>query len=101
MSRRTRAERREIVPDARFDSELVTRFVNTLMLDGKKSLAERIFYDAVDILEERSGQPGLNTFLQAVTNAKPALEVKRYRARHCFFRSRRGLPRTIARVRPG
>jgi small subunit ribosomal protein S7 len=46
------------------------------MLDGKKSLAEKIFYDALDIVEEKSGQPGLNVFRTALTNAKPALEVK-------------------------
>jgi small subunit ribosomal protein S7 len=45
-------------------------------MDGKKSVAERIVYQAMDILEEKSGQPGLNVFQQAVTNAKPALEVK-------------------------
>jgi len=46
------------------------------MLDGKKSLAERMFYDALDIIEEKTGQPGLNVFRTALTNAKPALEVK-------------------------
>jgi small subunit ribosomal protein S7 len=76
MSRRTRAERREIQADSRFESTTVTKFVNALMLDGKKSLAEKIFYDALDIVEEKSGQPGLNVFRTALTNAKPALEVK-------------------------
>ncbi|MFQ5538694.1 MAG: 30S ribosomal protein S7 [Gemmatimonadota bacterium] len=76
MSRRSRAERRETPPDPRYESPVVTKFINALMLDGKKSLAESIFYDAVDILEQRSGQPGINVFQQALTNAKPALEVK-------------------------
>jgi small subunit ribosomal protein S7 len=76
MSRRTRAERREVQADSRFESTTVTKFVNALMLDGKKSLAEKIFYDALDIVEEKSGQPGLNVFRTALTNAKPALEVK-------------------------
>lgn len=76
MSRRTRAERRELTPDPRYDSTTVTRFVNNLMVDGKKSIAERIFYGALDIVESKSGQPGLNVFQQALTNAKPALEVK-------------------------
>jgi len=76
MSRRTRAERREVVADPQFGSTTVQRFVNNLMVDGKKSVAERIFYHALAIVEERSGQPGLNVFQQAVTNAKPALEVK-------------------------
>jgi small subunit ribosomal protein S7 len=76
MSRRSRAEKRDIPADPRFGSPVVTKFVNGMMLGGKKSLAERIVYDAIDILEEKSGQPGLNVFQQAVTNAKPALEVK-------------------------
>ena len=76
MSRRSRAERRDVVADPKFASTTVQRFVNNLMVDGKKSLAESIFYEALDIVEERSGQPGLNIFQQAVNNAKPALEVK-------------------------
>ena len=76
MSRRNRAVRRTVAPDPKFGSEVVTKFVNSLMVDGKKSLAERIFYDAVDILEDRSGQPGLTVFQQALQNAKPAVEVK-------------------------
>jgi small subunit ribosomal protein S7 len=54
----------------------VTKFINALMVDGKKSLAEGIFYDALDIVEEKTGQPGLSVFRTALTNAKPALEVK-------------------------
>jgi small subunit ribosomal protein S7 len=76
MSRRSRAERRVVEPDPRFESATVTKFINNLMLDGKKSIAESIFYGALELAEERSGQPGLNVFRQALTNAKPALEVK-------------------------
>jgi small subunit ribosomal protein S7 len=76
MSRRSRADKRETAPDPRFESQIVTKFVNALMYDGKKSLAEGIFYDAMDILEQRSGQPGVTVFQQALNNAKPALEVK-------------------------
>jgi small subunit ribosomal protein S7 len=76
MSRRSSAERRETPPDPKFESTIVTKFVNSLMVDGKKSLAEKIFYDAVDLMEQRSGQPGLVLFEQALENAKPALEVK-------------------------
>ena len=76
MSRRTRAERRETQADPRFESTTVTKFINALMLDGKKSLAEKLFYDALDIVEDKTGQPGLNVFRTALTNAKPALEVK-------------------------
>jgi small subunit ribosomal protein S7 len=76
MSRRSRAEKRDIPNDPQHGSTVVTKFINGIMLDGKKSVAERIVYEALDILEEKSGQPGLNVFEQAVNNAKPALEVK-------------------------
>ena len=76
MSRRSRAEKRETPPDPRFESRTVTKFINSLMLDGKKSIAEKIFYDAVDILEQRTGQSGVLVFEQALTNSKPTLEVK-------------------------
>jgi len=76
MSRRSRAEKRETPPDPLYESRTVTKFINNLMLDGKKSVAEKIFYDAVVILEQRTGQPGVQVFEQALTNAKPSLEVK-------------------------
>jgi small subunit ribosomal protein S7 len=76
MSRRTRAVKRPIIPDPVYGSESVTKFVNTLMLDGKKSLAERIFYDAMKVIEDKTGQPPENVFKQALNNAKPVLEVK-------------------------
>ena len=76
MSRRSQAYHRETPVDPRFESQTVTKFVNSLMFDGKKSLAEGIFYDAMDLLEQRSGQPGIAVFQQALNNAKPALEVK-------------------------
>jgi small subunit ribosomal protein S7 len=64
------------VPDPRFESTTAAKFMNALMLDGKKSTAEKIFYDALELVEEKSGQPGLNVFRTALTNAKPSLEVK-------------------------
>ncbi|MEX2529048.1 MAG: 30S ribosomal protein S7 [Gemmatimonadota bacterium] len=76
MSRRSRSEQRELVGDPRYESPAVQKFINALMLGGKKSLAEKIFYDALDMVEEKAGQPGLTVFNQAMTNAKPALEVK-------------------------
>ncbi len=76
MSRRSRAEKREVPGDPKHGSGTASKFINSLMLDGKKSIAERIFYDALTIVEERSGQSGMNVFQQAVNNAKPALEVK-------------------------
>ena len=76
MSRRSRAEKRETMPDPRFESTTATKFINALMLGGKKSTAESIFYDALEMVEEKSGQPGISVFQTALTNAKPALEVK-------------------------
>ena len=76
MSRRTRAVKRPTLPDPVFGSEVVTKFINSLMLDGKKSTAEGIFYDAMRVIEERSGQPGETVFKTALNNAKPVLEVK-------------------------
>jgi small subunit ribosomal protein S7 len=76
VSRRKSAVKRVILPDARYDSQTVSKFVNVLMLQGKKSTAERIFYGAMDLVESRSGQPGVNVFKQALTNLKPVVEVK-------------------------
>ena len=76
MSRRSRAVKRETPPDPKFESRAVTKFINNLMYDGKKSIAEKIFYDAVDLIEQRSGQSGVQVFEQALNNSMPALEVK-------------------------
>lgn len=76
MSRRQRAVKRETPPDPQYGSNSVSKFINNLMLDGKKSIVEGIFYDAMRVIEERTGQPAINVFKQALNNAKPALEVK-------------------------
>ena len=76
MSRRSSAIRRELLPDPKYDSVEVSKFINNLMVDGKKSLSEGIVYDALEICQERSGQPGLTVFMQALNNSKPSLEVK-------------------------
>ncbi len=76
MSRRKRAEKRSVPADPRYDSQTVSKFVNRLMESGKKSTAERIFYDSMDLIEERTGQPGVQVFKQALANVKPVLEVK-------------------------
>ncbi len=76
MPRRTKIEPRVPVPDSKYNSELVSRFINKLMERGKKGLAERTMYDALSIVEERSGRGALEVFEQAVTNATPFLEVK-------------------------
>jgi small subunit ribosomal protein S7 len=76
MPRRNRPPRRVIQPDVKYNSELVARFANNLMRDGKKSTAFRIMYDAFDIIEERSKKPPLDVFEQAVKNVTPLLEVR-------------------------
>jgi small subunit ribosomal protein S7 len=76
MPRRNRPPRRIIEPDVKYNSELVARFANKLMRDGKKSNAFRIVYDAFDIIEERAKKPPLEVFEQAVKNATPLLEVR-------------------------
>jgi len=76
VSRRPRNVKRTVPPDPRYDSQTVSKFVNNLMTGGKKSTAEGIFYSAMDIIEQRTGQPGVNVFKQALANAKPVVEVK-------------------------
>ncbi len=76
MSRRHAAEKREVLPDAKYGDVVLTKFMNCLMLDGKKSAAEQIVYGAFDKLEARTGQEPLKLFHDALDNVKPALEVR-------------------------
>ena len=76
MSRRKKSVKRVILPDARYDSQTVSKFINVLMYQGKKAVGERIFYGAMDLVEARTQQPGVNVFKQALTNLKPVVEVK-------------------------
>ena len=76
MSRRRRAEVREVQPDPVYNSTLAEKFVNNMMWDGKKTVAQAIFYNAMDQLRERSGDDPVKVFKKAVENAKPLLEVK-------------------------
>jgi len=78
MSRRHRAEKREVLPDPKFGDVVLSRFMNVLMYDGKKSTAERIVYAAMDTLKKRSGPSGdpLRLFHEAMDNVKPAVEVR-------------------------
>ncbi len=76
MSRRRRAEPREIAPDPVYNSTLVEKFINSMMWDGKKATAQQIFYGAMDLLRDRSGDDPLKLFKKAVENCKPLLEVK-------------------------
>jgi small subunit ribosomal protein S7 len=76
MSRRQSSVKREGPADPQYGSTTVSKFINTLMLDGKKSTAERIFFESMRIVEEKTGQPAMNVFKQALNNVKPVLEVK-------------------------
>jgi small subunit ribosomal protein S7 len=76
MARRRVAEKREPLPDPKFRDTLVTKFINVLMLSGKESTAEHIFYGALDLVAERSKQDPLTVFKRAMDNVKPVLEVK-------------------------
>jgi small subunit ribosomal protein S7 len=76
MPRRREIAKRELVPDALYQSPLVTKFINTIMSEGKRSTAERILYQSFDLIKERSGDDPLKVFKKAVDNVKPALEVK-------------------------
>ena len=76
MSRRTQAVKREIAGDPKYGDKQAAKFVNCLMVAGKKSIAERIFYGALENIEAKTGQPGMQVFRQALSNARPQLEVK-------------------------
>ncbi len=76
MSRKKRAVKREIRPDLKYNSKLVTRFINKIMFDGKKSVAEKIVYQIFDILKEKADKEPLEVFETALKNIKPEVEVK-------------------------
>jgi small subunit ribosomal protein S7 len=74
--RRAGATKREVLPDPKYGSRLVAKFVNIMMIRGKKSVAERIMYDALETVEDRAKQEALKMFKTAIDNVKPAVEVK-------------------------
>ncbi|HUW74672.1 MAG TPA: 30S ribosomal protein S7 [Methyloceanibacter sp.] len=76
MSRRHRADKREIIPDPKFGDIVLTKFMNSIMKEGKKSAAERIVYGALDQMEDKVKQNPIELFHQALTNVMPALEVR-------------------------
>ena len=76
MSRRYRPEKRDIEPDLKYDNVHVSMFVNRLMYDGKKSVAQTLIYDSFDMIEERMGRPGVEVFEQALQNVMPSVEVR-------------------------
>ena len=76
MSRRRAAEKREVLPDAKFGDEVVSKFMNNVMLDGKKSVAEGIVYGALELMEKRGAGDPVKTFHDAIENVRPHLEVR-------------------------
>ena len=76
MSRRHSAEKRPVLPDAKFGDQVLTKFMNCLMYAGKKSTAERIVYNALDRIEKRTGQEPVRVFHDALDNVKPQVEVR-------------------------
>jgi small subunit ribosomal protein S7 len=76
MPRRATIDKRQVLPDPVYNSRLVTKFINNVTIQGKKTVAERIFYGALDLIEERTGDDPVKVFKRAVDNAKPMVEVK-------------------------
>ena len=76
MSRKHQAPQREVLPDPKYGDILITKVINTLMYDGKKSTSESIFYQALDLIEKKTGEEGIKVFKKAMNNIKPAVEVK-------------------------
>jgi small subunit ribosomal protein S7 len=76
MPRRATIDKREVLPDPVYNSRLVTKFINNVARDGKKTVAERIFYGALGLIEERTGDDPLKLFKKAVDNVKPQVEIK-------------------------
>jgi len=76
MPRRRVVQKRDILPDPKYQSKLVARFINNLMKKGKKSIAKSIMYGALDLVEKRTKEPALELFEKAISNVKPLIEVK-------------------------
>jgi small subunit ribosomal protein S7 len=76
MPRKGPARKRPITPDPVYNNRMAARFINRMMLDGKKSVAERIFYDALQQIESRAGRPGIEVFEEALRRVMPVVEVK-------------------------
>ena len=83
--RKTKAKKRILLPDPKFNDILVTRFVNNLMYDGKKSTSYDVFYEAIELVQKRTEQDGLETFKKALSNITPAVEVRSRRVGGATF----------------
>ena len=83
--RKSKAKKRILLPDPKFNDMLVTRFVNNLMYDGKKSTSYDVFYDAIEVVQKRTEQDGLEVFKKALSNVTPAVEVRSRRVGGATF----------------
>jgi small subunit ribosomal protein S7 len=83
--RKSKAKKRILLPDPKFNDMLVTRFVNNLMYDGKKSTSYDVFYDAMEVVQKRTEQDGLEVFKKALSNVTPAVEVRSRRVGGATF----------------
>ncbi|MDH3708497.1 MAG: 30S ribosomal protein S7 [Cyclobacteriaceae bacterium] len=83
--RKSKPKKRYVLPDPKFKDELVTKFVNYLMVDGKKSVAYGIFYDAIDLVEDKTKENGLEIWKKALNNVMPSVEVKSRRVGGATF----------------
>ncbi|MDD4847697.1 MAG: 30S ribosomal protein S7 [Bacteroidales bacterium] len=92
--RKTKPRKRVILPDPKFGEVIVTKFVNNIMLEGKKNLAYNIFYDAIDIVAEKTGEEGLEVWKKALSNVTPLVEVRSRRIGGATFQ----IP---SEIRPG
>jgi small subunit ribosomal protein S7 len=92
--RKTTPQKRIILPDPKYNDQMVTKFVNNLMLTGKKNIAFNVFYDAIDIVSEKTTENGLEVFKKALTNVTPAVEVRSRRIGGATFQ----IP---SEIRPG
>lgn len=76
MSRRRKAIKREIIPDPQYGNEIVSKFINCMMMNGKRGVSETIFYKAMDIVSEKTKKEPVDAFIEALNNVKPHVEVK-------------------------
>jgi small subunit ribosomal protein S7 len=83
--RKTKAKKRLLLPDPKFNDILVTRFVNTLMYSGKKNLAYNVFYEAIEAVQQKTSQDGLETWKKALSNVSPSVEVRSRRVGGATF----------------
>ena len=94
MSRRHRAEKREILPDPKFGDLVLSKFTNSLMYHGKKSAAEQIVYGAMDLIEKKTSTDPLKVFHEALDNVKPSIEVRSRRVGGATYQVRASVPKT-------